>query len=275
MRAHWLRLDDPFELIAKSLGGESDWKGDLESEYAVTTAEEVESTARHSVIWCERPGGGAVGVHLFRPCGVNTARLCEELRRLALEERDSAATGAGAASSIGGFHGERDLWSRSAFAASGLPELLTSAAKRAAQAELLASGAAEPPPMAELPEAWFNVNPNGAWNSLHTHPGCSFACVFFVARGDGSCATALDGRLALIPAAPEKLSAEDYRRVQRAASNESTSTSPALEFLLIDPEPGLLAVFPNFVPHFVLPHRSEEPGVDVGRELRVSVACNF
>ena len=171
---------------------------------------------------------------------------------------------------------------------------------------------------ASLPhEAWLNCLGGGDWNVLHTHPGSSFSGCYYAADGtnggggaggggggaggdgnvDGDGArlyptALLAGRLALLPTAPPRLSAEhtSMHIALRPQCPEGCASSSGelrggseggFEYLLLEPRPGTCLVWPSFVPHFVLP--VPMPPLDDGdaadgtrstERLRVSVAFN-
>ena len=356
--SRWLDLDDPFELLASAIA--PPWAGTLVSKGTTSPADGWEELPlqsecdewSHSALWVPRPSGGTdaggrVCVHRFRPRrSADARRRCEQVAALVDDEmKQSSQEGDGSASNVNGaYHSARDLWSRPAFAATGLPEALRAAADRANSFEAQAIGR-DPLPLAQTPEAWFNALPQGStgseagqspggWNTLHTHPGCSFACAYFVAssvsgsspevsgggegqpadsssssRFDNLASFALDGRLVLLPAAPKDLSEHHRAHVrggertdatsgQCVTSQEPTEADPAAEalrYLLIDPIPGELLIWPSFVPHFVAPSpcaslAAEQSGhvdltdepragrvrpTDSDADLRISIACNF
>ena len=69
----------------------------------------------------------------------------------------------------------------------------------------------------------------------------------------------------------------------RSESDAAAAAARSLRFLLVDPMPGSLLVFPSFLPHFVAPSdpTSAGEGADApniqphGGPLRVSIAANL
>ena len=47
------------------------------------------------------------------------------------------------------------------------------------------------------------------------------------------------------------------------------------EYLLVDPLPGRVLIFPSWLQHAVLPLEEAAGSIGESREARVSVACNF
>ena len=313
--AQWLHLDDPFELLGRSLG--PPWMplhDATPSEQQPTTAtgwtlapakwQELEEGPYwvHSVLWCERPDdGGRVCLHRFEPISRDDT-LLERLRKLALEDGatkagdDEAALEDLSASNVNGHHSKRDVYARQEVVSTGLPDMLFDAVSRASRYEATTLQR-ETLPLASEPEAWFNVLPTsseggGGWNTLHTHPGCSYASAYFVDRGGDNEAAAADtldatlsGKIVLLPTSPENLS--DHHRVHvhfppssaeeevevvacpaaEPPMSEEAAARKRLRFLMVDPRPGSLVIFPSFLPHFVAPGS--------GSRERVSVAANF
>ena len=100
--------------------------------------------------------------------------------------------------------------------------------------------------------AWANVNRAGDYNQLHTHPGATWSGVYYVDSGETAPAS---GGTAL------QLYDPDPARANLFFPELSTSN------LLFRPEPGLMILFPSYVPHAVPPHR--------GTGTRISIAFNL
>eukprot|EP01052_Picozoa_sp_SAG31_P042527 SAG31_NODE_6780_length_1891_cov_1.550223_1_plen_387_part_00 len=170
----------------------------------------------HDVLWCARPADqGDVAIHRFSPlsrAGAETAAVCSALLDIAQAEHARAARSADdaeSASNIGGFHSERDLCERGSFHRTGLPALLATPLRLAAEVE--AAGAKRGRITTTMDEAWFNAATEaGNWNCLHTHFGSTYSATFFVADGGccgKACTNQLAGRLVFVPNAPSGLPA--------------------------------------------------------------------
>jgi uncharacterized protein (TIGR02466 family) len=99
--------------------------------------------------------------------------------------------------------------------------------------------------------AWANVNRRGDFNQMHTHPGATWSGVYYVDRGEtepGELGTAL------------RLADPNPARTNIFFPELSASD------IAFAPEPGLMVLFPSYVPHTVLPHR--------GNGARISIAFN-
>lgn len=116
----------------------------------------------------------------------------------------------------------------------------------------------------EAPEwkvnAWANINRAGNANRVHHHPGAYWSGVYWV-----SAVPETEGGL---------FEAHDPRGVQ------ATLYAPQLRYALpgclsagstdyITPKPGVIALFPAWLQHAVLPHASPEPRISVAFNLCV------
>jgi len=103
--------------------------------------------------------------------------------------------------------------------------------------------------------AWVNVNRTGDFNSVHLHPGSTWSGTYYVDVGD--------------PVDPDKgtqLHLIDPCQGRSATFFAGGKTSlPSSVF--IRPKPGLMVLFPSYVPHLVFPHK--------GGSARISVAFNL
>jgi len=99
--------------------------------------------------------------------------------------------------------------------------------------------------------AWANINGPGDFNKVHTHPGSTWSGVYYVDPGSSD----PDAE-----STPLHLSDPCPSRTNIFFPELSTSN------VLIKPEPGLMILFPSYVPHGVLPHR--------GDRARISIAFN-
>ena len=99
--------------------------------------------------------------------------------------------------------------------------------------------------------AWANVNRRGHFNKAHTHPGATWSGVYYVDGGDTD-PDAEGTALHLSDPCPTRSSAffPDF-----SGAN-----------ILFRPEPGLMIMFPSYLPHAVPPH--------AGDGTRISVAFN-
>jgi uncharacterized protein (TIGR02466 family) len=101
--------------------------------------------------------------------------------------------------------------------------------------------------------AWANVNRRGDFNNMHTHPGATWSGVYYV--DDGESHGHAEGTAI-------HLSDPSPTRTNIFFPGLSTSD------LLIRPVPGLMILFPGYVPHSVPPHRGDRPRISVAFNVR-------
>lgn len=97
----------------------------------------------------------------------------------------------------------------------------------------------------ELDNYWFNVNPPGTYNSLHIHPGSVLSGVFWV-----SCP-------------------ENCGRLIVRHPNEMVNYYLGPDELSIDPQEGLLVLFPSYLPHLVEPNQGSEDRISISFNLNI------
>lgn len=98
---------------------------------------------------------------------------------------------------------------------------------------------------------WANVNRDGASNVTHVHPTSTWSCVYYVAVGN-----------------PERDDDNGNLLLHNPDLASVMSFFPDMLPVkkIIRPEPGLLVIFPSYVPHSVQPWSGDEP--------RISIAIN-
>jgi len=110
--------------------------------------------------------------------------------------------------------------------------------------------------------AWANVNRETQGNEFHTHAGCFWSAVYYVADGGIGSDPSLGGALefadprGVAPAMHAPLLSYNFPGGQSAGASEA-----------ISPQAGLLIIFPSFVSHAVKPY--------LGKQVRISIAINF
>jgi len=116
---------------------------------------------------------------------------------------------------------------------------------------VLAAHVQDVPPCSWTLSAWVNVNRSGDFNKVHVHPGSTWSGTYYVdtgepADGDGG------APLHLFDPCPGR----------------STTFLPVVPAsVYIHPKPGLMVLFPSYVPHMVFPHS--------GASARISIAFNL
>ena len=98
--------------------------------------------------------------------------------------------------------------------------------------------------------AWANVNRTGDFNKMHVHPASTWSGTYYIDAGDPAGAPA---PLHLFDPIPARTVTFLPKAVQ--------------ESVFIHPKPGLMVLFPSYVPHMVFPHE--------GNGKRISIAFNL
>lgn len=101
---------------------------------------------------------------------------------------------------------------------------------------------------------WANINRDGQYNMLHSHPRNHWAVVYYVATGEEDPPSRDNGALELRDPRPAAI----HGRV--AGYNYGRA-------LLVKPTPGQMIAFPAWLEHSVLPFK--------GRGERISIAVNI
>jgi len=98
---------------------------------------------------------------------------------------------------------------------------------------------------------WANVNRDGDYNVLHVHPASTWSCVYYVDIGN-------PGR------------ADDNGNLELHNPNLASVMAFFPDILparkIIRPEPGMLIIFPSYLPHSTQPYYGDRP--------RISIAVN-
>ncbi|KAJ1451651.1 ankyrin repeat-containing domain protein [Pelagophyceae sp. CCMP2097] len=142
------------------------------------------------------------------------------------------------ASNHGGFHSQRTLFDGCGGALAALRGAITNAAN----APEIASRRGK---AAQIEHAWLNVNGSGHFNARHNHSPAPTSGVYYVA-------------------APKQRADQDGRIAFRLCGGDSC------DYASIQPESGLLLLFPGDVDHAVFPHHPTEEG-----ERRISISFNL
>jgi len=104
-----------------------------------------------------------------------------------------------------------------------------------------------------LIDAWANVNRNGDYNIVHTHPNCMWSGVYYVSRGEPDKSIPYSGLLELL----DPRESANYIQIQNTTLDART---------FIENIPGRMVLFPSWLKHMVHPF--------VGSGTRISIAFN-
>ena len=102
--------------------------------------------------------------------------------------------------------------------------------------------------------AWVNVNRAGDFNRVHTHPGSTWSGTYYVDTGDPP--EDADHGTPLLLFDP-------------CQGRANTFLQPMIPLAFpVQPEPGLMILFPSYVPHMVNPHKGSRPRISIAFNLR-------
>lgn len=229
--------------------------------------------------WTHRPCGGGGAAQLLD---------LEDLGRLVQRVRKSNAAGA-RVSNQGGWQSPGNLLEMPPVAATPVFQALVSEIKRqarefvhAAAASSATAGVVPPPFDVQLTRIWANVNTFSDFNNPHTHGAAHVSGVFYVDTGGDADAALelLDPRLNLRGSSAAVLA--DRRRHNRTAAAATVDGGdrplPAAVWQagrgrLVPVQPGLVVVFPAWLPHWVHPHAGKRPRVSISFNLNVVPAA--
>jgi uncharacterized protein (TIGR02466 family) len=195
------------------------------------------------------------GTPVFRQTLPDAGPLCDAVTRVVLEHaaaHPEFRTGKRNRSNQGGWRSEPDLfrWPEPEIAA--LRDIIVQ--KLLGVMQLAVAGNPDKYVEADLALAgWVNVNTDGDYNVIHGHAGNHWSGAFYPCIGEPDPTVEFNGAFEFC----------DPRSVTLMAS------IPGFNFghgMPIQPEPGMLLIFPSFMQHFVHPFR--------GAGTRISMAFN-
>ena len=165
----------------------------------------------------------------------------------------AGAAGGEAKSNIGGWHSETGQLEFCGGAGRTLVRQMYELADEATRRQLAQHGH-RPRPMRWTLHAWANVNQPGDFNRMHTHPGSTWSGTYYVDPGDP-------------PQDAQNGTALQFLDPCQGRAN--TFLHPQVpNTYMVRPEPGLMVLFPSYVPHMVFAHRGGRPRISVAFNLR-------
>jgi uncharacterized protein (TIGR02466 family) len=102
--------------------------------------------------------------------------------------------------------------------------------------------------------AWANVNRQGNFNQIHTHPGSTWSGTYYVDTGTGDSPTAKPAPLHIFDPC-------------QGRANTFLPPLVASSFT-IRPEPGLMILFPSYLAHMVFPQEASGPRISIAFNMR-------
>jgi uncharacterized protein (TIGR02466 family) len=108
------------------------------------------------------------------------------------------------------------------------------------------------PPYRWTLSAWANVNRNGHFNKTHVHPGSTWSGTYYVEPGE--------------PTEAERGTV--LHLIDPCQGRSMTFLTALPSSVHIHPKPGLIVLFPSYVPHMVFPHNGRGPRISIAFNLR-------
>jgi uncharacterized protein (TIGR02466 family) len=176
--------------------------------------------------------------------------LNEELRpRILAQQQNSAGE---QKNNIGGWHSETGQLEFCGDAGRRLVRHMYEMADEATRRLLIEFG--QPPrSMRWTLYAWVNVNNAGDFNRVHTHPGSTWSGTYYVDTGD--------------PDDPDAGTPIHFTDPCQGRAN--TFLPPLVPSGFTQrPEPGMMILFPSYLPHMVFAHRGKRPRISIAFNVR-------
>ncbi len=155
-----------------------------------------------------------------------------------------------------GWHSAYDLFRRKETAQARLAGVIREAVQ---QATLKLAPNADLTKLQVECEGWINVNPTGAYNTPHDHPGNLWSGTYYVATPEGGDDAA--GRIEFIDTRASL--ADNLVKAPFTAGRSS-----------LKPKPGMLLMFPANVLHWVHPNAAAEDRVTIAFNARFSARAS-
>jgi uncharacterized protein (TIGR02466 family) len=106
--------------------------------------------------------------------------------------------------------------------------------------------------------AWANVARDGAYNAVHNHTPAVYSGVYYASIGDPPPEGSRDGLIEFVDPRP-------------GPHGGALPTHALHAPLVIDPEPGMLVIFPGWLLHYVHPYRGATPRISIAFNLWLDV----
>ncbi|MEJ0018831.1 MAG: TIGR02466 family protein [Acetobacteraceae bacterium] len=184
--------------------------------------------------------------HMWADASALNPPLREAILRHAAQHPGSAQT------NVGGWHSETGLLEFCGSAGEILVRHMREMTEEATR-RLYASFDRPPERLDWSLSAWANVNRTGHYNTMHTHPGATWSGVYYVDDGNSDA-----------DAEPTAIELTDPNPARTAGFFPELSNTN----ILFPPVPGLMILFPSYVPHAVPPHRGDRPRISIAFNVR-------
>tara|TARA_R110000787_G_scaffold267069_1_gene373342 strand:- start:6 stop:587 length:582 start_codon:yes stop_codon:yes gene_type:complete len=97
---------------------------------------------------------------------------------------------------------------------------------------------------------WANVNDKGGSNDIHTHGNSFFSGVYYVKTPENS------GSIRFLDPRPQVETIIAERKIKELHRDDWNKVQ-------FKPAPGMVVIFPSYLPHQVFPNKSEEPRISM------------
>lgn len=111
----------------------------------------------------------------------------------------------------------------------------------------------------EVHESWCHITHNGGYHDMHIHPNSSWSCIYYLDTGDMQAGTKNGNNRFFNP------HNSMYMDIGTAWNTANTSID-------IQPQPGMLIVFPSWLPHSALTYYGEQERIVISANCRIDVA---
>lgn len=111
----------------------------------------------------------------------------------------------------------------------------------------------DPPPHRWTLTAWANVNRSGDFNTTHVHPGSTWSGTYYVDTGEPN----------------DRNTGTPLHLIDPSQARSMTFLPMLPSNIYIRPRPGLMVLFPSYVPHMVFPHDGTTPRISIAFNLRM------
>jgi uncharacterized protein (TIGR02466 family) len=115
-------------------------------------------------------------------------------------------------------------------------------------------------------EGWINVNPPGAFNAPHTHPGSALSGTYYVSIPPDSVSIAPES-----PSIAPDAKSGTFEFIDPRVNAGSLSIEGATCFdhgVFVKPKDGLMIIFPSYLRHWVYPNEEESERVSIAFNIR-------
>ena len=202
------------------------------------------------------PGKGAVSFAFPTPFlqmqFPDTDETNAALHKLVLE-REKEFPGVGR-SNVGGWHSAEDVFEWPGPAIATFREYVAQGVSEISQFSM--EGQLDGPVDIQMDGgAWINLCRDGGYNKIHNHPDCNWSGVYYVTLGEPD------------PDAPRDAGTIEFLDPRMGATDVTPQGANAFPKLTIDPQPGLMVIFPCWLYHYVNPFN--------GKGERISIAFNI